>query len=95
MRRKFPRNRVIVGGFMQQWDVDLMDMGNLSKYNGGVTFILVAIDIFSRYAFAAPLKSKRGKDVAEGFAAIFAKGYQPFIFFLSPLHSVSFVLVTF
>jgi len=74
LRRKFPRNRVIVGGFMQQWDVDLMDMSSLSKYNGGVTFILVAIDIFSRYLFMEPLKSKRGKDVAEAFAAIFSRG---------------------
>jgi hypothetical protein len=63
---------------MQQWDADLMDMSSLAKYNGGVTFVLVAIDIFSRFLLVAPLKSKRGKDVAEAFAAIFAKGKRPY-----------------
>ena len=28
-RRRFPRNRVIVGGLNSQGDADLMDMGNL------------------------------------------------------------------
>jgi len=78
MLHKFPRNKVIVGGFMQQWDADLMDMTSLSKYNGGVTFLLVAIDIFSRFLFVVPLKSKRGKDVTEAFASIFAKGWKPY-----------------
>ena len=78
LKRKFPRNRVIVGGYMQQWDADLMDMTNLAKYNGGVTYVLVAIDIFSRYLFVEPLKSKQGKEVAKAFAAIFAKGKHPF-----------------
>ena len=75
---KFPRNRVIVGGYMQQWDADLMDMTSLAKHNGGVTYILVTIDIFSRYLFVQPLKSKHGKEVVKAFANIFAKGHQPF-----------------
>lgn len=78
LRRKFPRNRVVVGGYMQQWDADLMDMSNVSKYNGGITYVLVAIDIFSRYLFVEPLKTKNGKEVAKAFASIFAKGNKPF-----------------
>ena len=40
-------------------------------------YILVAIDILSRYAFAEPLHSKTGPEVARGFKRIFAKGRVP------------------
>jgi hypothetical protein len=45
-RRKFPRSRVIVQGLDSQWNVDLMDMVDLAKHNGGNKYVLVAIDIF-------------------------------------------------
>jgi hypothetical protein len=49
MKRPVKRNRVVVIGIDDQWDVDLMDMTKFSKYNRGYYFILVAIDIFSKY----------------------------------------------
>ena len=76
-RHRFPRNRVIVDGIDEQWDVDLMDMTNLSKYNGGVRYVLAAIDIFSRYAWFRPLKSKHGKEVVKAFQSVFAEGRIP------------------
>jgi hypothetical protein len=45
-RRNFPRNRVIVSGIDAQWDGDLASMENVSKYNNGIRFLLVLIDIF-------------------------------------------------
>ena len=51
-----------------------MDMSNLSKYNDGVRFVLVLIDIFSRYCWLEPLKSKHGVEVASAFKRIFDKG---------------------
>ena len=79
VRRKFPRNKVVVGGIDEQWDADLMDMVSLSSHNGGVRYVLVAIDIFSRYTWLRPLKSKHGKEVVDAFASIFAKGRKPSI----------------
>ena len=73
-RRRFPRSRVIVGGLNSQADADLMDVGNLSKYNDGVKFVLVLIDIFSRFCWLEPLKSKQGVEVASAFKRIFDKG---------------------
>ena len=49
-RRKYIRSRVIVAGIDSQWDVDLMDMVDIAKLNDGVKYVLVAIDIFSRFA---------------------------------------------
>ena len=62
-RRRFIRSRVIVEGVDSQWDIDLMDMVNLQKHNEGVKYILIAIDVFSRFLYAQPVKSKRGADL--------------------------------
>ena len=58
-RRRFKRSRVIVNGVDSQWDIDLMDMTDLSKYNDGFKYVIVCIDIFSRFAHAQPVKSKK------------------------------------
>ena len=39
----------------------------VSKYNKGIRYLLCAIDLFSRYAWAIPLKNKKGESIAEGF----------------------------
>ena len=43
------------------WGVDLADMQLISKYNKGIRYLLCAIDLFSKYAFAffVPLKDKK------------------------------------
>jgi hypothetical protein len=42
----------------EQLDVYLVDMQPLSKDNDGIKYLLVAIDVFSRYAWVEPLKNK-------------------------------------
>ncbi len=54
VRRRFKRNRVITGGALIQFDIDLCDVGNLSKYNDGVNFLLIIVDCFSRYVWIEP-----------------------------------------
>ena len=63
IRRKFKRSRVVVEGLDSQWDVDLMDMKDLAGDNEGYQYVLIAIDVFSRFASCTPTKSKAGKDV--------------------------------
>ena len=41
--------------------------------NDGYKYILTGIDVFSKYAFAKPLKSKTGQEVASAFAEIFKR----------------------
>ena len=38
------------------WGVDLADTQSLSKKNKSIKYLLCAIDLFSKYAFVAPLK---------------------------------------
>jgi hypothetical protein len=77
IKRTVKRNRVVVIRIDDQWDVDLMDMTKCSKYNHKYNFILVAIDIFSKYVWLRPLKDKRGEYVMKALKNIFAEGRSP------------------
>lgn len=70
-RRNFLRNRVIVSDIDEQWQADLVDMQEFKKANGGNSYILTVIDIFSKYAWAVPIKKKSGIDVTDAFQKIF------------------------
>jgi hypothetical protein len=77
MKRPVKRNRVVVIGIDEQWNVNLMDMTKFSKYNRVYNFILVAIDIFSKYVSQRPLKDKRGESVMKALKNIFDEGRSP------------------
>ena len=77
VKRKFPRNRVIVYGIDSQWDADLMDMTQLAKYNKSFKYVLLCIDILSKFVWVVPLKSKKSKDIVIAFKKIFAQGRKP------------------
>ena len=70
-RKKFTRNKVVVDAMDELWDMDLIDMTYMSKYNDGYLFILAIVDIFSRYAWAVPIKSKKAVDVLSGLHLLF------------------------
>ena len=69
----YPTRAYIVHDIDEQWQADLADMGALERYNNGYRFILTVIDLFSRYAWARPLRTKRGREVAAAFANIFQR----------------------
>ena len=71
VRRKFNKRRVLVSGVDKIWAADLADMKAFSKYNQGYNFILLVIDIFSKYGWTIPLKNKEGKTVASALKTIF------------------------
>ena len=77
VRRRFPRPRVIVRGLDSMWDVDLMDMTSLAKRNDGYRFVLVCLDVFSRYLWCVPLRTKTGKEVAEALRSVLSEGRKP------------------
>ncbi len=75
--RNFKRNRVIVYAVDQQWQGDLADLSSLSRYNKGYKYLLVCIDILSKYAFVIPLKTKKGTEIVSAFKTIFASNRKP------------------
>lgn len=76
-RKTFPRNRVFVPRPLYQFQADLCDMGSLSKNNDNYKFLLTVIDVFSKRAYARPLKNKTGVEVTHAFASIFEESGIP------------------
>jgi len=69
--KKFRKRRVYVKGIDQIFAGDLVDMQAFSKYNNGVKYLLTVIDVFSKYGWMKPLKSKSGLEVANALEKIF------------------------
>ena len=61
----------MVYGIDKIWAADLADMKAFEDYNDGYTFLLLVIDIFSKYGWIVPLKNKKGKTVAKALENIF------------------------
>ena len=70
-RYKFKTNRVISQGIGFLYDCDLADVSNLSTENDGVKYLLVVIDVFSRFLWVVPLKNKLHGSVISGLREIF------------------------
>ena len=64
----------MVNGIDKIWAADLADMKAFKDYNDGYTFLLLVIDIFSKYGWIVPLKNKKGETVAEVLKIYLRKG---------------------
>ena len=73
---KFRRERKIPLYKDETWSADLIDNSSLSKYNINYKFILTVIDIFTKYAWAIPLKNKSGLYITNGFKTILSESPQ-------------------
>jgi hypothetical protein len=40
-------------------EYDLVDVQGLSKYNDGIKYLLIVIDLFPKYLYVVPLKATR------------------------------------
>jgi hypothetical protein len=67
---KYKRLRIHVEQRNQQWSIDLADLNNVSGFNNQYRYLLVCVDVYSRYAFVKPLKTKSSKNVANKFEQI-------------------------
>ena len=56
---KFDRQKVIGNRINEIHSTDLVDMSQYSKMNRGYKYIFTDIDVFSKIAYAFPLKSKK------------------------------------
>lgn len=63
----------------EQWDGDLIVFTQFSKYNNGHGYIAVFIDLFSRYVWLEPVKTKNKKDMVTMMKTLFSEGRKPAI----------------
>ena len=74
-RKRFTRLKVLAPKPDVIASCDLADMSNLSRFNNGYNYILIFIDVFSRFGQAVPIKRKDGKSVATALQTILESGY--------------------
>ena len=66
-RKIFPRLKVVAYRINKIWSMDVAYMDKIAKHNNGVKYLLVAVEVLSRYLRVQPLKTMYAKDCVEAF----------------------------
>ena len=65
VRRRFGKRTVFAKHVDDIWTVDLVHMSSFSRSNKSYKYLLTVINVFSKYGWIVPLKTKTGKEVAQ------------------------------
>ena len=71
VRRRFEKRPVFAELVDDIWTAGLVDMSLFSISNKGYKYLLTVIDVFSKYGWTVPLKTKTGKEIALAFRILF------------------------
>jgi hypothetical protein len=77
IQKNFSRNKFVVAGIDDTWQMDLVDIKAFKKENKNYTFILTVIDVFSKYAWGRMLINKNGETVLSAIKSIFSSKRKP------------------
>ena len=75
--RNFTKRSVISNGIDKIWAADLIEMQKFSKWNKGIKYLLMVIDVFSKYGWIRSLKDKKTETVSKAFDDIFKSERKP------------------
>ena len=53
------------------WAFDLVEMQKFSKWSNGIKYLLMVIEVFSKYGWIKPLENKKTESVSKAFEEIF------------------------
>lgn len=70
-RLRYKTNKIYAIGINDSWQADLLDLPALKKFNNNYRYVLVVIDVLSRYLFAVPIKNKTTGEIIKAFREIF------------------------
>jgi hypothetical protein len=68
--KTFKRDYVFVTKIDEIWQTDLIDMQQYKNVNGGMRYILVVIDVLSKFVWGRVLKDKKAETVKQALANI-------------------------
>lgn len=71
VRIHYSRRKTLALGEKDLFQADLVDVRHLSKINNNFCHILTVIDVFSKFAFAIPIKNKKPETIVNAFKTIF------------------------
>ena len=77
VRRKFQRLKVLAFDINDIWSLDLAYVDKLSEYNNEINYLLIAVDVLSRYVRVQPMQNKSAEAAANAFAKMLSKRIQP------------------
>lgn len=82
VNRLFPRLHYNVRNIDDVWECDLMDYKSLQIHNDKFCYVLIVIDVLSKFVWCEPLLTKSADDVCKGFQNILkrAKPRKPVYF---------------
>lgn len=75
-RQRLKSDPIVPEAVDSHWESDLADFQAMSKDNDGIKFVLVTVDVLSKYACAEPLTDKKGSTVAEAIDKIFRTSHR-------------------
>ena len=67
IRGKFTKRRDLAKGIDEIWAADLVEMQRFSDWNKGIKYLLMVIDVFSKFGWIETLENKKGETVASAF----------------------------
>jgi len=70
-RTSFQRRSVMSPGIDYLWQADIVFLPKYASSNDGYKCLLTVIDVFSKFAFAISMRSKRSHEVIRSFSSIF------------------------
>lgn len=73
VRFRFPRRNYNIYNVADLWEIDLADMRKWKSYNDNYAYILLCIDVLSKFVFAEPLYDKTAQSVAAALERIFER----------------------
>lgn len=76
-RKNFKRRRTVIKGYRDLFQADLIEFIPYARLNRGYKYVLIAIDCFSKFVWAKPLKTKNGKEVTNAMKIILQTGLYP------------------
>ena len=75
--RNFKKRSVVSNEIDDIWAADLVEMQKFSKWNKGIKYLLMVIDVFSKYGWIRGLKDKKTETVSKAFDDIFKSKRKP------------------
>ena len=77
-RKRFKKRKVFAKKANDIMAADLVDMQYFARGNKGFRYILMIIDVFSKYGYAIPLKNKTGAEMVKAFKQLWKSGMPDF-----------------
>ncbi|XP_039305174.1 uncharacterized protein LOC120357765 [Solenopsis invicta] len=81
LRRQYPRRFYNLYNIDDVWEADIVDLRAIKNYNDNYAYLLVVIDVLSKFAWIEKLRDKTSTSVARGLAHILARsnGRRPIV----------------